>query len=114
MARTETSDQDLEASREAARRQRKAQKLSQTFTMPQLPTASGEQTVSHEQIGFFKEHGFLILERLIDEDAINAAMSRIWDYVEVRIPGASESSVLRRDDPNTWRQPAFGLSLIHI
>ena len=108
MARAETSDQDLEASREAARRQREAQKLSQTFTMPQLPTASGEQTVSHEQIGFFKEHGFLILERLIDEDAINAAMSRIWDYVEVRIPGASESSVLRRDDPTTWRQPAFG------
>ena len=105
--------QEQNARRESARRRREAQKLSRVFTMPALAGSDRDTPVSIEEIDFFKEHGFLICEGLIEDDAIDAAMQRIWDYVEVRIPGKNDTWALRRDDPETWRQPTFGAQPPH-
>ena len=64
-----------------------------TFADPGCAT-SGPR-LSAGEVAHFKEHGFLVKRRLIDDDE---AFARIADYLWANAP----RGILRRDDPTGW------------
>ncbi len=87
--------------------------VSRLCDMRDLTACAWVRTLEPDDIGFFKEHGFLIKKRLLDSEKVAAAMSKVWDVLEGRaltvVPGISleshQHSVspgISRADPATW------------
>ena len=55
--------------------------------------------LSAAEVAHFKEHGFIVKRRLLDDDdAFRQAADHLWRNVP--------RALLRRDDPGTWLEPA--------
>lgn len=59
------------------------------------PSATRGPTLSDGEAAHFKEHGFIVKRRLIDDsEAFEQALDHLWDNVP--------RGILRRDEPETW------------
>lgn len=71
--------------------------------MPQIET---EAELSAEEIGFFKENGFLIKKNLIEKRLTDEALSKSWDYLLANVPLA-KGATLNRTELETWFDPKW-------
>ncbi|HIG40661.1 MAG TPA: hypothetical protein EYQ14_09000 [Gammaproteobacteria bacterium] len=88
------------------RQQRKKQKLSVVFTMPDL-TESG-QVLSSAEIEFFKENGFLVKKKLLDPEKLTVSLGEAWrhllDFVPIRKGSGWQ---LSRQEQSSWLNPQW-------
>ena len=75
------------------------------FDAPDL-SVDGEH-VSDAEIRFFVDNGFLVKKRLLDSDALAAALERIWAYLLEELPPAEGTAPPVPDDPTTWISPRW-------
>ena len=102
-----TSEESTATSRdEQLKAQRRKQKLSVVFAMPDL-TLPGA-IVSQAESDFFIENGFLIKSSLLDLSKLAPAMDRIWAHTIKRVPVLEGSGwALAREDSATWMNPRW-------
>lgn len=104
MAKTATLSREGEIAR--FKRIKKKQKLSRVFEMPTL--AEPGKTLSHAEIDFFLENGFLIKERFLPDDRIDLAVDKVWDHLLAAVPSAPDADwQLRKDEPDSWVNPRW-------
>ena len=88
------------------KRQRRKQKLSAVFEMPDL-SEPGE-VLSIKEIEFFKENGFLIKKNLLDQDKLNRALEQVWIHLLDKVPILEESGWhLSRENRDSWMNPQW-------
>lgn len=104
-----TTEEELELAearkREAAER-RERQLLSTPFSMPSIATS--RHGINQAEIDFFKTNGFLIKEKLLDDDLVQTALDRAWQELTERVPCDPASDWrIDRADRSTWRNPRW-------
>lgn len=91
---------------EQIKAQRRKQKLSVVFKMPDLTVP--EEVVSRAEADFFKENGFLIKKSLLDPGKLAPAMDQIWAHTITQVPVLNDSGwALSREDSATWMNPQW-------
>ncbi len=85
---------------------RARQKLSVPFSAPSL--AEQGTMLSTAEVDFFKENGFLIKERLVDEGRVQAELARTWAHLLRHVPSHPDTDWrLDPQDPSTWKDPQW-------
>ncbi|HEX3466535.1 MAG TPA: phytanoyl-CoA dioxygenase family protein [Candidatus Elarobacter sp.] len=64
------------------------------------PIDDGSPSLRPDELAFFDEHGYVVLQNAVSPDAARAAEDAIWAYLR-----------MDRDDPETWYADPYGRSL---
>ena len=81
-------------------------KPSKVFVTPDL--AEDGQILSRREIEFFAANGFLVKRGLLARKAVATALDHAWAHLLDHVPMDAAAQRLSRDDPSTWRDPAWG------
>jgi len=67
---------------------------------PIEPIDDGVPALTHDELAFFDEHGYVVLREAVEAQAARAAEDAIWTHLQ-----------MDRDDPETWYSGAHGYSI---
>ena len=67
---------------------------------PIEPIDDGVPALTHDELAFFDEHGYVVLREAVEAQAARAAEDAIWTHLQ-----------MDRDDPETWYRGAHGHSI---
>ncbi|MBF68995.1 MAG: hypothetical protein CMQ29_15055 [Gammaproteobacteria bacterium] len=85
-------------------------RLQSKLSIPFSAQSSAEQGtfLSGAELGFFKEHGFLIKERLVGAERVARELERTWAHLQRHVPPHADSDWrLEPGDPTTWKDPEW-------
>ena len=83
-----------------------AQKPSKVFETPDL--GEDRRILSRPEIEFFVANGFLVKRRLLARKAVAEALDHAWAHLLENVPMDAAAQPLSREDPGSWRDPAWG------